>query len=1136
MESFLSAFTSAFGFTPKRKAPAAAASPPKRPRQQAALEAPPANASRPEQQPRAAAPAAAAAPEPQQEQQQRAAPPAPPQPPQPPPPPQPPHVPQPPRHRRGPAVNNAFVRVGGGGAGASPLARQQLGRGGGLAHFSAGQQQQQLGGGARTPWTPRGLAGSSRAPPQSQPRTQQPWRGAAAPAAAAATPAAAAAAATPGVKQQLVFELDGGGGDGGWPALGTPPGRGGAGGAGLFVDAMQQAARGLGAQVLARPSPARAGGDAGRPSAALARADADADAAFNAEVAQLRARTDSALAISPGYEPNPASAAALLLLQQQAIAIAAARHERDAAMLGAAAASRAAGRAAAAERGAAAAAAGGQPPGAGAPAPAPAPAESDDAVVVVGSDDDDEAAAGDGAADGEVLLIRSSEGDEAAGEEGEGEGEQSSGAASSEASEDAADAAAAGIEALEIAWTGRAARAAARRTRARRAPSAGPTPARAPPRRPALRVGAQPRAARALRGRRGPGRDGEAVAKLRGAPLSRRDLRTLSPGSWLNDEVINAYLGLLQERDTALRASPRKGGADAAGGPPAPRCHFFSSFFLPKLAGPHFNGYAYKDVRRWTLPARLKAAGQASECVLRCDRLLLPVNENNTHWTAVMVDLPRRRIVALDSLHGRNTGVVAALRRWLADEAKDKLQETWDTSPSAWAEEYPGGIPRQANGYDCGVFALLFLDRLGAGAAFDFEQPDMPAARVRIACALLDGAALPAPSAAGAAQSCTTETSARRSPRTAAAAAAAHAPVPLSGPSISMRLCGAPARPSARPAAARGSRGAGLRSGSGAPRPQARCCDAAADQRQSQPTTQSQTTTQQQPGRRALLLGGAAAAIAASVPARRARAAAPDLRPPALGSVAAPDQGAYDAADPALREAAGLLQRALNAETVTEEEALWSEVIDRFGSADAPWVPDVVGRAYGNRGNARSRQGKLAAALSDYNAAMELCPWSVDPILNRGVALEALGRPAQPRPAQVAPPHARAAGTAGAAAGAAGMQDWAEAERCFGRAAALAPNFSFASANRSLALFQLGRRDEATRQMRSLLRRYPDFVDMRAALAGSLWAAGLEGAAESEWERVDDPRYRDVAWLARERRWPPALVDSLQALLTLKSI
>lgn len=37
-------------------------------------------------------------------------------------------------------------------------------------------------------------------------------------------------------------------------------------------------------------------------------------------------------------------------------------------------------------------------------------------------------------------------------------------------------------------------------------------------------------------------------------------------------------------------------------------------------------------------------------------------------------------------------------------------------------------------------------------------------------------------------------------------------------------------------------------------------------------------------------------------------------------------------------------------------------------------------------------------------------------------------------------------------------------------------------------------------------RRYPDFADMRAALAAALWAAGKEGDAETAFSRVDDAR------------------------------
>lgn len=51
--------------------------------------------------------------------------------------------------------------------------------------------------------------------------------------------------------------------------------------------------------------------------------------------------------------------------------------------------------------------------------------------------------------------------------------------------------------------------------------------------------------------------------------------------------------------------------------------------------------------------------------------------------------------------------------------------------------------------------------------------------------------------------------------------------------------------------------------------------------------------------------------------------------------------------DPELREAAALLQRALNAHNVGEEEALWTQVIEGYGDLDKAWVPDVVRRSEG---------------------------------------------------------------------------------------------------------------------------------------------------------------------------------------------
>jgi len=57
-----------------------------------------------------------------------------------------------------------------------------------------------------------------------------------------------------------------------------------------------------------------------------------------------------------------------------------------------------------------------------------------------------------------------------------------------------------------------------------------------------------------------------------------------------------------------------------------------------------------------------------------------------------------------------------------------------------------------------------------------------------------------------------------------------------------------------------------------------------------------------------------------------------------------PDATAYDATDERLRQAGRLIQQALNASTIEEEERMWTQIIDEFSDVDAVWRDDVVGR------------------------------------------------------------------------------------------------------------------------------------------------------------------------------------------------
>lgn len=205
--------------------------------------------------------------------------------------------------------------------------------------------------------------------------------------------------------------------------------------------------------------------------------------------------------------------------------------------------------------------------------------------------------------------------------------------------------------------------------------------------------------------------------------LTRRDMACMASLQWLNDEVINLYISLLLERD----ARQRKQGK-------GPRCHFFSTFFANKLykdAG----AYNYDLVRRWTLPKRLKASGQASDSILDCDRIVLPVHQG-MHWVCAVIDLQHRKFVYYDSLKGEDHRCLQHLAEYVRDEFKNKRGEQRDDVLD-WPREFPKRIPQQRNGCDCGVFTLLFARHAGTASPMLFSQEQMDDWRVRIVHELL---------------------------------------------------------------------------------------------------------------------------------------------------------------------------------------------------------------------------------------------------------------------------------------------------------------------------------------------------------------------------------------------------------------
>lgn len=232
--------------------------------------------------------------------------------------------------------------------------------------------------------------------------------------------------------------------------------------------------------------------------------------------------------------------------------------------------------------------------------------------------------------------------------------------------------------------------------------------------------------------------------------LARGDLKLLRGRRWLNDELINAFVFMVNARNELvhgqLAAEERQG---------IPRTYMFSTFFHTCVTR---GGYDFGSVARWTKRAKVG--------ILDYDLLLFPVNLGNMHWVLCVIDLAKKCFVYLDSLHSSDWhGVRNVLRRWMRDEVSDKYGEAAakGLQLEKWAEELNryqvkrvgalpktlepscGGvgrwavIPAQGDSGSCGVFVAWAADCLALGIKMYFLSRDMPRLRNRMILDLFKG-------------------------------------------------------------------------------------------------------------------------------------------------------------------------------------------------------------------------------------------------------------------------------------------------------------------------------------------------------------------------------------------------------------
>lgn len=182
--------------------------------------------------------------------------------------------------------------------------------------------------------------------------------------------------------------------------------------------------------------------------------------------------------------------------------------------------------------------------------------------------------------------------------------------------------------------------------------------------------------------------------------VSVRDFKTLTPRRWLNDTIIEFFMKLIEKKTSKTVA--------------------FNSFFYTNLSE-----RGYQGVRRWMKKKKTEIG--------ELDKIFVPVNLNQSHWALGMIDVPRKRIIYVDSLsNGPNAmsfAILSDLQNYVIDESKAALGSDFELENL--------NCPQQPNGFDCGIYLCMNTLYLSHDAPLTFDHNDAVRMRTYIAHLIL---------------------------------------------------------------------------------------------------------------------------------------------------------------------------------------------------------------------------------------------------------------------------------------------------------------------------------------------------------------------------------------------------------------
>lgn len=193
------------------------------------------------------------------------------------------------------------------------------------------------------------------------------------------------------------------------------------------------------------------------------------------------------------------------------------------------------------------------------------------------------------------------------------------------------------------------------------------------------------------------------VSKPYQLEITKRDFKTLTPGRWLNDTVIEFYMKHIEADNSETVC--------------------FNSFFFTALSE-----RGYQGVRRWM--KRKKAD------IFQLHKIFVPINLNQNHWVLGMVDIKNKKIVYADSLcssssmNKRVFSILKLLQNYVIEESGGKIGKDFKLEPVS--------CPQQPNGFDCGVFVFMNSLYLSKGLPLTFEADESTNMRKYVGKLILD--------------------------------------------------------------------------------------------------------------------------------------------------------------------------------------------------------------------------------------------------------------------------------------------------------------------------------------------------------------------------------------------------------------